>query len=179
MLFLLLTAIVGISSYAQKYYTKNGLVSFYSKAPIEDITADNNQVLSVLMTNTGDIQFSMLNTGFHFKKAMMEEHFNEDYMESNKYPKSTFKGKITNLSAINFTKDGSYAATVSGDLTMHGVTNKITASGTITVKSGAVSASSKFTVHLADYKITIPSVVKNNIAENVEITVSCNYNNKM
>lgn len=169
----------GINSYAQKYYTKNGLVSFYSKATVEDITADNNQVLSVLVTSTGDIQFSMLNTGFHFKKALMEEHFNEDYMESTKYPKSTFKGKITNLSAINFSKDGSYAATVSGDLMMHGVTNKVTASGTINIKGGVISASSKFTVHLADYKITIPSVVKNNIAENVEITVSCNYNNKM
>src|SRR5881398_184625 len=101
--FFLLSAIISINANAQKFYTKNGLISFYSKAPVEDIKADNNQVLSVINTQTGEIQFSLLNTGFHFKKALMEEHFNEDYMESDKYSKSTFKGKITNLSNINFT----------------------------------------------------------------------------
>jgi polyisoprenoid-binding protein YceI len=175
---LLLTATI-VNGYAQKFYTKNGLVSFYSKAPVEDIQADNNEVLSVINTATGDVQFSLLNTGFHFKKALMEEHFNEDYMESDKYPKSTFKGKITNLSEVNFTKDGTYNVTVAGDLTMHGVTNKVTATGTITIKGGAISATSKFKIQLADYKITIPSVVKNNIAETIEITVSCSYPNKM
>src|ERR1700744_1249386 len=141
-------------SFAQKFYTKNGLISFYSTAPVEDITADNNEVLSVINTSTGDLQFSLLNTGFHFKKALMEEHFNENYMESDKYPKAIFKGKITNLSAVNFTKDGSYKVTVSGPLTMHGITNNVTADGTISIKNGVISANSKFKIKLADYKIS-------------------------
>jgi polyisoprenoid-binding protein YceI len=176
---LIVCIVLSAHSFAQKFYTKNGLVSFYSKATVEDITADNNEVLSVINTATGDMQFSLLNTGFHFKKALMEEHFNEDYMESDKYPKSTFKGKITNLSAINFTKDGIYNTAVTGDLTMHGVTNTITTNGIITIKNGAVSATSKFKIKLTDYKIVIPSVVKNNIAETIDITVSCNYPNKL
>jgi polyisoprenoid-binding protein YceI len=166
-------------SFAQKFYTKNGLISFYSKSTVEDITADNNEVLSVLNTATGDLQFSVLNTGFHFKKALMEEHFNENYMESDKYPKSIFKGKIENLSAVNFAKDGNYNVTVTGPLTMHGVTNTVSAAGTITIKNGLISASSKFKINLSDYKISIPSVVKNNIAETIDIKVSCSYPNKM
>jgi polyisoprenoid-binding protein YceI len=171
--------VVTANSFAQKFYTKNGLISFYSKSTVEDITADNNEVLSVLNTATGDLQFSLLNTGFHFKKALMEEHFNENYMESDKYPKSIFKGKIENLSAVNFTKDGNYNVTVTGPLTMHGVTNTVSAAGTITIKNGVISASSKFKINLSDYKISIPSVVKNNIAETIDITVSCSYPNKM
>jgi hypothetical protein len=171
--------VISINAHAQKYFTKNGTVSFYSKATVEDIQATNSEALSVINVPTGDMQFSLLNTGFHFPKATMEEHFNEDYMESDKYPKSTFKGKITNLSQINFIKDGTYNTTVSGDLTIHGVTNKVTATGTITIKGGVVSATSKFKIKLADYKITIPSVVKNNIAEVIEITVSCSYPGKM
>ena len=171
--------VVTANSFAQKFYTKNGLISFYSKSTVEDITADNNEVLSVLNTATGDLQFSLLNTGFHFKKALMEEHFNENYMESDKYPKSIFKGKIENLSAVNFTKDGNYNVTVTGPLTMHGVTNTVSAAGTITIKNGIISASSKFKINLSDYKISIPSVVKNNIAETIDITVSCSYPNKM
>ncbi|UAY52272.1 YceI family protein [Ferruginibacter albus] len=173
---LCLFAVIG--SNAQKFYTKNGLISFYSKAKLEDIKADNNEVLSVINPATGEIQFSLLNTGFHFPKATMEEHFNEDYMESEKYPKSTFKGKITNLSDINFTKDGTYNTTVTGDLFIHGVTNKVTATGTITVKNGVISSNSKFKINLSDYKINI-SIVKNNVAETIEITVACTYPNKI
>ena len=178
-LFFLLFAILNVSGYAQKFYTKNGLISFSSKASMEDFQANNNEVLAVVNTATGDIQFSLLNTGFHFEKALMEEHFNEDYMESTKYPKSTFKGKITNLADINFTKDGTYNAAVTGDLAMHGVTNKITATGTITIKNGVISSASKFRIKLADYNIILKAIAKGYISETIEITVSCNYANKM
>ena len=164
---------------AQKVYTKNGSVSFFSKSPLENISADNNQVMSVLNQQTGEMQFSILIKSFRFKKALMEEHFNENYLESNKYPKATFKGVVNDLSKINLGKDGSYAVQVSGELTIHGVTNKVTAPGTITVKSGVANASSKFSVKLADYKVEIPKLVKDNIAEVIEITVACNYDQKM
>ena len=109
----------------------------------------------------------------------METHFNEDYMESDKYPKASFKGKINDLSKVNFTKDGVYTVEVSGDLTMHAVTNKITTSGTITVKSGVITAASDFKIKLADYKISIPKIVKDNISEVIDIKISCLYDQKI
>ncbi len=177
---LLILTIANVNAYSQKYFTKNGLISFFSKARLENIKADNNQVLSVLDTKTGDLQFSVLINGFHFKKATMEEHFNEDYMESGKYPKATFKGKIADISKVDFTKDGVNKVVVSGDLMMHGVTkSNFSTDGTITIKAGKISANSKFMVLLKDYNIAIPKVVASNIAEKIEITVICSYPNKM
>jgi YceI-like domain len=168
-----------ITAEAQKNYTKNGSISFFSSTKMEDIKADNNQVLCVLNTQSGELQFSLLNKGFHFAKALMEEHFNENYIESSKFPKSTFKGTVADISKVNFTKDGTYTVTVKGDLTMHGVTKNITTPGTITVKGAKINAVSKFMVKLADYKIAIPGAVNNNISETIEITVNCNLNQKM
>jgi polyisoprenoid-binding protein YceI len=164
---------------AQKYFTKNGSISFFSATSLENIKADNNQVMSVLNTATGDLQFSVLVKSFHFKKALMEEHFNENYMESEKFPKSTFKGTVTDISKVNFTKDGAYPVTVSGDLTMHGVTQKLTSSGTINVSGSKITGNAVFTVALADYKISVPKVVQNNISKTIEITINCLYDQKM
>lgn len=164
---------------AQKYYTKNGTISFFSKAAMEDIKADNNQVTSVINTQSGELQFSLLTKGFHFKKALMEEHFNSDYMESDKFPKSTFKGTVTDVSKVNFTKDGAYNVSISGDLTIHGVTKKTTANSTITIKDGKITGTSKFVVAIADYNISIPKIYRDNIAKTVEIAVSCNYDQKL
>ncbi len=164
---------------AQKIYTKNGSISFFSKAPIENISASNGQVVAIVNEGTGDVQFSVLIKGFHFKKSLMEEHFNENYMESNKFPKALFKGKITDLPKINFTTDGNYSVTVAGDLTIHGVTKPVTTPVTFSVKAGAVSANAKFNVKLSDYDISIPAIVKDNIAKTVEVTVSCEFDQKM
>jgi len=163
---------------AQLYFTKNGYVSFFSSTVMEDIKADNNQVISIMNTATGDMQFSLLNNAFHFKKALMEEHFNEDYIESAKYPKSTFKGIISNLENMNFGKDGVYNVTVSGSLSIHGVTKAVSVPGKLTVKAGNISATSSFKIKPKDYNIKIPAGVKNNIAETVELTVNCNYEKK-
>src|ERR1700712_3629644 len=157
------------NSIAQVNFTKNGQISLFSSAPLEDIKADNNQVISIINTTTGEIQFSLLNNAFHFKKALMEEHFNDDYMESAKYPKSTFKGTISDLSAVNFSKDGTYNVTVSGSLSIHGVTKTITAPGTITITLGKIAAASKFKIKPKDYSISIPASVKDNIAESIEL----------
>jgi polyisoprenoid-binding protein YceI len=164
---------------AQKYFTKNGTISFFSETPLENISADNSQVVSVLNTQNGELNFSLLIRNFHFKKALMEEHFNENYMESDKLPKATFKGTISDPSKVDYSRDGTYNTTVSGDLTIHGVTHKITAPGTITVKGGNISANSKFAVKPADYNISIPKIVRENIAETIEVTVSCTYQNKL
>ena len=172
-------ASASLPAVAQRVYTKNGSISFFSKSPLEDITAKNNEVMSVIDQQTGDIQFSVLIKSFRFKKSLMEQHFNESYMESDKFPKATFKGLMTDISGVNFTSDGTYPVTVSGDLTIHGVTNKVISKGDILVKNGIPAARSTFNINLADYKITIPAVVKNNIAKTIAITVSCLYNQKM
>ena len=164
---------------AQQIFTKNGRIAFYSKTPLEDISADNNQVMSVLNTQTGELQFSVLVKNFHFKKALMEEHFNDSYLETDKYPKATFKGSITDVSKVNFASDGAYPVSVSGDLTIHGVTKKITAPGTITVKDGKPAGTASFLLAPADYNISIPKVVRNNIAEKIEVTVNCNYDQQL
>ncbi len=159
--------------------TKTGKISFYSRAKsIDKVEAENNEVSSILNPQTGDMVFAILIKSFHFASALMEEHFNENYLESGKFPKSTFKGKITNLTAVNFAKDGAYPVTVEGDLTMHGVTKKASAPGSITIKGGKIAANAKFQVKLKDYSISIPSLVADKISEDIDITVDCKYEPK-
>jgi polyisoprenoid-binding protein YceI len=172
---IIIVVLLSLPSGAQKYMTRNGYIGFYSHTALEDIKGDNNQVASVLDIATGGIVFQVLIKSFHFDKALMEEHFNENYMESEKFPKSTFNGKITNLSEIDFSKNGTYDVNVEGDLTIHGVTNKVTAKGTLEVRSDGISASSRFTLVPEDYKIEIPGLVRNNIAKSMEITVTMKY----
>lgn len=162
----------------QVYFTKNGSISFFSKTILQNIQADNNEVISIINLQTGSLQFSLLNTAFHFPKAKMEEDFNEDYIESNKYPRSTFKGNITNINKIDFSKDGTWQVNVTGDLMIHGVTKNITTPGKIIIKDGKISAAASFNILLEDYHIKIPSIVSNKISENIEITIHCNYEKK-
>jgi hypothetical protein len=155
--------------------TKNGFISFYSHTPMEDIKADNNQVVGVLDISTGEMVFQALIKSFHFDRALMEEHFNENYMESDKIPKSVFKGKITNLASVDFTKNGTYNVNVEGDLTIHDVTNKISTKGTIEVISGGINANSKFNIVPEDYKIVIPGVVRDKFDKSLAVTVTMKY----
>jgi len=169
---LILGLIISYSVNAQKYMTKNGNIKFYSETPMETIEATNNQVNAALNSQTGDLVFKILIKSFQFPKALMQEHFNENYMESDKFPNSTFQGKVTNLSAIDFTKEGTYEAAIEGDLTIHGVTKKISEKGTFTVQAGdKIHGNSKFNVKPADYNIKIPGAVVKNIAEAIEVTV--------
>jgi len=156
---------------AQKFMTKNGYIGFFSHTPIEDIKGDNNQVASILDASNGDIVFQVLMKSFKFEKALMEEHFNENYIESEKFPKSTFKGKIVNLSDVNFSKPGLYKVTVTGDLTIHGVTKNISEPGEVEITANGVNARSKFIIVPEDYNIEIPSVVRENIAKEITVTV--------
>jgi hypothetical protein len=173
-LFLFFLNIV-LAANAQKYMTKNGYIGFYSHTPMEDIKGDNNQVVGALDISTGEMVFQALIKSFHFDRALMEEHFNENYMESYKIPKSIFKGKITNLKDVDFSKSGIYNITVEGDLTIHDVTNKISTQGTIEVVSGGINANSKFKIVPEDYKINIPGVVKDKFEKSLEVTVAMKY----
>jgi len=169
MIFGLLFFMCSLFADAQNIYmTKTGKVSFYSRAKSpEKVEADNNEVSSIMNTQTGDMVFAILMKSFHFESALMEEHFNENYLESNKFPKSTFKGKIINLSTVDFSKDGAYPVTAEGDLTIHGVTKKVSSTGSLTIKAGKISAFSKFHVKLKDFNISIPSLVANKVSEEI------------
>jgi hypothetical protein len=164
--------LMGTSAMAQKFITKNGEITFFSSTPIEDIEAHNKQVNAVLDAETGDFVFRVLIKAFQFEKALMQEHFNENYMESHKFPNSTFVGKVVNNSEIDWTKSGTVEATIEGELTIHGVTQKISEKGTFEVGKDGIKGMSKFEVKVADYDIKIPRAVVNNIAESIEVTVN-------
>jgi hypothetical protein len=173
-LFLFFLNIV-FASNAQKFMTKNGYLSFFSHTPLEDIKGENNQAAGVLDISSGEMVFQALIKSFHFDKALMEEHFNENYMESDKFPKASFKGKITNLPDVNFSKKGTYDVTVEGDLTIHDVTNKVNVKGTILIDDTGIKANSKFNIVPEDFKIIIPGVVRDKINKDLEIAVNMKY----
>lgn len=160
------------------YMTRNGKISFFSRTPMENIDAVNNEVLGVIDLKKGELAFAVLIKGFHFERALMEEHFNENYMESTKFPKATFNGSFKNLPTIDLKKDGSYPVQVEGDLIIHGTTKKTSMSGELIVKDGKLSSQSSFKLIPKDFKIDIPSVVAEKIAEAIDVTVECAYQPK-
>ncbi|MBK8366969.1 MAG: YceI family protein [Bacteroidetes bacterium] len=145
-------------------------ISFFSKSPLEDIDATNKKVTVVIKTTTNDIQFAVPMIGFKFPKPLMEEHFNENYVESSKFPTCTFKGKI--VETIDFTKDGEHKVNVKGTLDLHGVTKEIETAGTISIKGTEVHVVSAFKIKVADYGIKVPSLYVQNIAEIVDVKVN-------
>ena len=165
---------------AQKFFTRSASITFFSTTPMEDIEAKNHQASAIVNMVNGDLAFTALMKSFEFKKALMQEHFNEKYIESDKFPKATFKGKILSPGMDEMAKKGEYTATVEGDLTIHGVTKKYTAEGTITKSADAIILNSVFDITLADFDINIPGPVKNKIAEKVKTTIvaECKSYNK-
>lgn len=157
---------------AQKYMTKGGTIRFSSDTPMEKIDAVNRQVNSALDFATGNFVFKVLIRGFEFEKALMQEHFNENYMESEKFPNSTFNGKITNIKDVNLEKDGVYKVVAEGDLFIHGVTKKVKVNGTLEVKSGKVLGTATFNVAPKDFNIMIPAAVIKNISEAIKVDVN-------
>lgn len=158
-----------------KYISKSGHIWFYSKTPVEIIEAHNNQVATVLSSTKGTIAFDVIIKSFKFERALMEEHFNENYMESSKYPKCTFSGKFVDFDLNNLKKSGSYNVVIEGELTMHGITKHIKQNGVIEVKDGKIHAKSKFNIKPEDFNIQIPGLVRDKIAKNMETTVDIVY----
>lgn len=159
-----------IAATAKNFKSTKGQIRFFSSTPAEDIEATNTQILSSI-TDKGTIQFAALIKGFRFENELMQAHFNEEkYLNSDKYPKSEFKGNITNFNTVNLTKDGSYPVTAEGNLTLHGVTKKVTAKGTITVNNGKLKLNSVFKLHVQDFNVD-----GSEVAEQLEITVNADY----
>lgn len=158
----------------QSVFFSNAIqASIFSEAPLENIEAVSQKGISVYNVENGEIQFNIPIKSLQFKKGLMEEHFNENYMESDKYPFAKFKGKVNQ--AIDLSKNGDYQVTVSGDLDVHGVKKTRTINGTIKVYNGAVSVFSKFDVLCKDHNIKIPRLVFQKIAESILVTISGNY----
>lgn len=171
---IILLAWVSITQAGQDVYvSKNAKISLYSSAPIEDIEANSDAGVSVYNPATGELDFSVPIRSFHFQKALMEEHFNENYLESDKYAKAIFKGKMDQHPDI--TKDGVYPVTVTGDFEVHGVKQARTIKGEVKVSGGVVSMTSEFMVKCADHHIDIPQIVFHNIAESIRIRVAATY----
>ncbi len=173
-------AMLTTTSFAQNFMTRTGKITFNATAPSspEKIEAVNNEVANILDGKTGNIVFQVPIKSFKFERELMQEHFNENYMESDKYPRADFKGSITNLAEVPLTKDGTYNAKVTGKLTMHGVTKDVSAPGSITVKGNSVKATANFSIKLTDYNINIPAVVADKIGKEAKITLESNMAQK-
>lgn len=157
---------------AQKLSLEKSKVSFFSKAAVEDIKAENAKATSIFNTATGEVVFTIPISDFKFEKSLMEKHFNEKYMESEKFPRSTFAGKLLGYDAA---ERGEQKVTAKGKLTIHGVTKEIEVPGTVEWSADKVVAKAIFSVKLEDYKIKIPKLLWQNIAEVVEVTLEFNY----
>jgi polyisoprenoid-binding protein YceI len=160
-----LLAFVGAK--AQIYMGKSCEISFFSAAALENITAVNKSTKPILNTATGDVLVKVTITGFTFEKALMQEHFNENYMESEKYPQAMFKGKINEK--VDYKKDGMTKVTITGKMTIHGVEQERTIDAVLNIKGGVITVDSNFKVALKDYNITVPELLFQKIAEVVDV----------
>ncbi len=172
--FLLLLALnISFSGICQNYMTKNGFIGFYSKTPLEDIRAENNQVYSVIDAKSHKLAFAVLLKGFIFTKELMQTHFNENYVESDKYPKATFSGSCSG--DMDLTKDGTYQVVIKGDLNLHGVTKPIETTAQLEVKNNHIKGSSAFKLKPEDFNITIPALVREKIASEMNVKVQIDW----
>ncbi len=175
LVFSLVVALFAMTSIsAQRLFTRDGKIYFNatSENSPEKIEAAHTGGTFVLDVPTGKVEMAVLIKGFYMEKALMQEHFNENYMESSKFPKASFKGALTDLTAVNFAADGNYAATVSGQLTIHGVTQNVSTPVNFKISGGQVSATCNFSVILKDYGIDIPSLVADKLANQASISIA-------
>lgn len=171
---MLLLAVCSSAIHAQQIWTdQQATVSFFSSTPLEDIEGVSKTATSAIDLRTGELIFKTKNTSFQFKKKLMQEHFNESYMESGRFPVSEFKGKMGNVDELQ--KDGIYEVPVEGKLQVHGLVKTYKTKAKITVSNGTMTATATFNVRTADHGIKIPSIVISNIAEQVAVTVSAVY----
>jgi len=155
--------------FGQRLSTRTGFVGFYSKTALEDIKAENNQVFAIIEPGTKKLAFSLLLKGFVFRKELMQEHFNENYVESDKYPKATFAGTYTGDVDVN--KEGTYKVVVKGELNLHNTSKSVEAPAVLEVKAGHLIGATEFKAKPEDYNIGIPSLVRDKIDKEITVKV--------
>jgi hypothetical protein len=173
---LMLVALLGSTLFAtgQQLVTRNGYIGFFSKTPLEDIRAESSQASAALDPAKQTLAFAVLMKGFLFRKELMQEHFIENYIESDKYPKATFSG--TYSPAVDVTKSGTYPVQVKGQMTMHGVTKEINVPATLQVVQGKLTGKSDFALKPQDFAIQIPALVREKIAEQISVSDNVEFN---
>jgi polyisoprenoid-binding protein YceI len=169
----LLSSSIVLKGTCQNYTTKTGFIGFYSKTALEDIQAENNQVYAVIDPVSHHIAFALLLKGFIFPKELMQEHFNENYVESDKYPKATFAGACTG--DMDLTKDGTYQVVIKGSLNLHGVTQKLETTAQLEVKKGQIEGTSSFKLKPEDFQIHIPGIVRDKIEKDIRVRVQITW----
>jgi polyisoprenoid-binding protein YceI len=173
-LLILLLGLGGLVPAQTIYFTRAGHIWFFSSTPIENIEAHNHNVVCAFEPEKGQLEFQVRIKDFKFEKDLMRDHFNENYLESDKYEYATFKGNLTNWDANNKQQPGSYPVQAQGKLIIHGVTQNVNIAGTVTVFTGGYKLASRFEVTLTDYKIKVPKIVVKNIAQIIQVTVDAN-----
>lgn len=161
--------------YAQIYFTKEASISFHSSTPFEEIKAINKKAVSIIDLEKSVVEFSVLIKGFRFKNALMQTHFNENYMESDTYPKAVFKSTSAQLANIAPDTDGMYTVKLSGILTIREEKKEIETEAIFLVQQGKISATATFIVSPGDFNIIIPEIVREKIAKEIEVSVEANY----
>jgi len=172
---LAISLIASSQLFAQKYKTTEGQIEIFSQTPVFTIEGMDKKVASIINFETGDVVATTLVRSFKFHEALVEDHFNENYMESEKYPKASFKGKITNIKDVDLKKNGEYKISIKGDLTLHGQTNPLEVPGTLTVKDGKLSGKTVFNVSLAGYKIHVEESYKDAIKDEIKLNINFDY----
>lgn len=170
--FIIISSLVACAQ-SSIFETRQGNITFFSSAPLEDIEAKNNKVISLINVRNNEIAVRVPIKQFQFRNRLMQEHFNENYMESERFPYATFKGKINEK--VDFNKPGTYNVTATGDLNVHGVNRKRTFIGILRVTDSGMLLETKFDIPLADHNIKIPRLVFNKIAERIAASVSFSY----
>ena len=158
---------------AQQVVTRNGYIGFFSKTPFEDIKAETTQAAAVVDFSKKNLVFTALMKGFLFPKALMQEHFNENYVESDIYPKAMFSG--TYDGHVDATIIGTYNVQVKGRLTLHGVTRDLIVPATFQVQPGRLTGTARFSVAPQDYNIKIPALVRDKIAREIDVLVNVEF----
>ncbi len=174
-LILLLTFVSYASLSQNVYLTKKAKIDFFSSTPIEDIKAVSNDAISILKTESKEVSFGVTIKSFTFENSLMQEHFNENYLESDKYPTAKFKGIISDVTNISFDKDGVYPVKIIGKITIHGISKNIEPKAIFTIKDGKISAKSIIKLKPEDFKIEIPSIVKDKIAKELSVNINADY----
>jgi hypothetical protein len=165
---------VPLTAAAQNYVAKNVKVNLFSSTPLEDIKAGNVKAVVVLVGKTREIVVQVPIKDFEFDRKLMQEHFNENYMESDKYPFAKFKGTIEQQ--IDFSEDGVYDVKVAGILTVHGVDQTRSIAGKVIISGRTVQILSDFKVACADHRIKIPTLIITKIAEVINIKLDGRLN---
>ncbi len=171
----LLTFILPVKAQDTLWFSRTGHVYFISHTDIIDIDAHNYQTGSFLNISSGEIAFTLLMKSFKFTLPLAEEHFNENYVEAEKFPKATFKGKILNFDPLKLTPETEYKVIVEGDLTIHGITSRIREEGVLRKSGNEIKAVSKFIIKLDTYKIEVPNIVADRVAAEIPIDINITY----